>query len=126
MQIIFSVCITAAATFFLGVGWDWVHLVLQPLLGLLHQLQTMTTLMSVKQLVEWKLAGATKVLGENLPQCRLSTINPKWLDLRSKPGCHDENPATNCLSYGMALCPLSTAQSQSHPGIQKCFIMRKG
>jgi hypothetical protein len=53
--------------FIRGVGWDWVHLVHRPPTGLLYQPRTM--MMSVKQLVECKLAGETDVLGENLPRC---------------------------------------------------------
>jgi hypothetical protein len=51
-------------------GWDWVHLVLRPLFGLLYQLQMMmTVVVNVEQSVEWELAGETEVLEENLPQC---------------------------------------------------------
>jgi hypothetical protein len=80
----------------LGMGWDWVHLVLRSLFGLLYQLRMMgdacgavggmrigrgnrTTwrklapvrwwMMHVEQSVEWELTGETEVLGENLPQC---------------------------------------------------------
>jgi hypothetical protein len=42
--------------------------------------------MNMQNLVEWELAGETEVLGENLPQCHLSTKNPTWLDMGSKPG----------------------------------------
>jgi hypothetical protein len=49
------------------MGWDWVHLVLLPLIDLLYQPQIM---MIVEQSVEWRLAGETEVLAENLPQCR--------------------------------------------------------
>jgi hypothetical protein len=53
-------------SFFFGVGWDWVHFVRWPLIGLLYQPRMMT---NVEQSVEWELAGETEVLGENVPQC---------------------------------------------------------
>jgi hypothetical protein len=56
----------------------------------------------VEQLVEWRLAGETEVLGENLPSATLSTMNPTWSDLGSNLGCHSGKPVTNHLSYGMA------------------------
>jgi hypothetical protein len=56
----------------------------------------------VEQLVEWRLAGETEVLGENLPSATLSTINPTWPDAGSNPGRRGGKPATNRLSYGAA------------------------
>jgi hypothetical protein len=56
----------------------------------------------VEQLVEWKLAGETKVLGENLPSATLSTTNPTWPDPGSNPGHRGWKPATNRLSYRAA------------------------
>jgi hypothetical protein len=50
--------------FFLGVAWDWVHLVRWSVIGLLYQ----PWMMSVEQSVEWEFAGQTEVLGENLHQ----------------------------------------------------------
>jgi hypothetical protein len=60
-------------------------------------------MMSVEQSVEWELAGETKVLGENLPQCHFSTKNPIWLDLGMNPGRCGGKPATNRLNYDTAL-----------------------
>jgi hypothetical protein len=57
----------------------------------------------VEQLVEWRLAGETEVLGENLPNATLSTTNPTWSDSGSNPGRRGGKPATNRLSYGAAL-----------------------
>jgi hypothetical protein len=48
------------------MGWDWVHLVLRPLFGLLYQPQTIVI---VEQSVECELAEETEVLGEKIPQC---------------------------------------------------------
>jgi hypothetical protein len=56
----------------------------------------------MEQLVEWRLAGETEVLGENLPQRHLSTTNPTWPDPCANTGRRDGKPATNRLSYGAA------------------------
>jgi hypothetical protein len=43
--------------------------------------------MIVEQLVEWRLAGETEVLGENLPQRHfVHHKNPTWPDADSNPG----------------------------------------
>jgi hypothetical protein len=48
-------------------GWspNWVHSARRSLNGLLYLLRM---IMMVENLVEWRLAGETEVLGENLPQ----------------------------------------------------------
>jgi hypothetical protein len=53
----------------------------------------------VEQLVEWKLAGETKVLKENLPQFHFvhHESHLTW------PGRRGGKPATNRLSYGATL-----------------------
>jgi hypothetical protein len=56
----------------------------------------------VEQLVEWRLAGETDVLGENLPSTTLSTTNPTWPEPGSTPGRRGGKPALNRLSYGAA------------------------
>jgi hypothetical protein len=58
--------------------------------------------MMMEKLVEWRFAGETEVLGENLPQRHLSTTNPTWPDLGANPGRRGGKPATNRLSYGAA------------------------
>jgi hypothetical protein len=60
--------------------------------------------MIVEQLVEWRLAGETEVLGENLPQRHFvyykSHMTRPGLE---PPGRRGGKPATNRLSYGAAL-----------------------
>jgi hypothetical protein len=52
--------------------------------------------MMMKNLVEWRLAGETEVLGENLP------TNPTWPDPGLNPGRHGGKSTTNHLRYGAA------------------------
>jgi hypothetical protein len=52
----------------------------------------------VEQFVEWRLAGETEVLGENLAQRHFVHRKTTWPD--SNPGRRDGKPATNRLSYG--------------------------
>jgi hypothetical protein len=59
-------------------------------------------MMNVEQSVAWELAGETEVLGEILPNATLSTTNPTWPDVGSKPGRRGGKQATNRLSYGTA------------------------
>jgi hypothetical protein len=48
-------------------GWNpnWLHSARRPLNGLLYQPRV---IMMMEKLVEWRLAGETEVLGENLPK----------------------------------------------------------
>jgi hypothetical protein len=54
----------------------------------------------VEKLVEWRLAGESEVLGENLPHRHFVHTNPTWLDPGLNPGRRGVKPATNRLSYG--------------------------
>jgi phage-related protein len=56
----------------------------------------------MEQLVEWRLAGETEVLGEKVPQRHLSTTNPTWPDPGSNPGRSGGKQATNRFNYGAA------------------------
>jgi hypothetical protein len=40
----------------------------------------------VEKLVEWRLAGETEVLGENLPQCRCIHLKSHMTRPRFEPG----------------------------------------
>jgi hypothetical protein len=61
----------------------------EPLNGLLY---LPLVIVMMENLVEWRLAGETEVLEENLPR--------RHFDPGSNPGRHGGKPATNCLSYG--------------------------
>jgi hypothetical protein len=56
----------------------------------------------VEPLVEWRLAGETEELGENLPQRHFVHHKSTWPDPGSNPGRRGGKPATNSLSYGAA------------------------
>jgi hypothetical protein len=62
-----------------------------------------TMKMIVEKQMEWRLAGETEVLGENLPQRHYCpSQNPTWPDPGLNPGRRDGKPVTNRLSYGAA------------------------
>jgi hypothetical protein len=75
---------------------NWIHSALRPQIGLLWE---PPVIMIIDKLVEWRLAGETEVLRENLPQCR-------FVRNKSHMFCSDANPArggkpaTNRLTYG--------------------------
>jgi hypothetical protein len=52
----------------------------------------------VEQLVEWKLAGETELLGKNRPQSHFVHYKSHV----TRPGLEPGPPATNRLSYGAA------------------------
>jgi hypothetical protein len=58
--------------------------------------------MMMENLVEWRLAGKTEVLGENLSQRHFIYLKSHLPDPGSNPGRRDGKPATNRLSYGAA------------------------
>jgi hypothetical protein len=54
--------------------------------------------------MEWRLAGETEVLGENLPQHHFCpSQNPTLPDPVLNPGRRGGKPASNRLSYGAAI-----------------------
>jgi hypothetical protein len=78
---------------------NWVHSALWPPIGLLSQ---PLVIMMIENLVEWRSAGETEVLGENLPQCHFVHHKRHMLCPDANPGRRGGKPATNRLSYGTA------------------------
>jgi hypothetical protein len=77
----------------------------------------------VEKLVEWRLAGETEVLGENLPQRHFVHHNSHMTRPGSNPGRRDGKLATNRLSYGAALiCIYSSCTSVVSPALF-CLMM---
>jgi hypothetical protein len=75
------------------MGWDWVHLVLRPLFGLLCQPQMIND--------DCGAIGG-KYSDKTCPSSTLSTTNSTWIYPDSNPGRQGGKPATNRLSYGTA------------------------
>jgi hypothetical protein len=87
---------------FFFMGWDWVHLVLRPLFGLLYQPQMIYD-GDCRAVGGMWIGGGNPKYWEKTYSCAiLSITNPIWLDLGSNPGRRDGKPATNRLSYGTA------------------------
>jgi hypothetical protein len=85
----------------LGGGWSpyWVHSAHRPLNDLFYLPRV---IMMVENLVEWRTAGETEVLGENLPQRQFVHHKSHLPDPGWNPGLRGGKPATNRLSYGAA------------------------
>jgi hypothetical protein len=66
-------------------------------------------MMMIENLVEWRLAGETEVLGENPPQRHFVNHKSHLPDPGSNPGRRGGKPATNRLSYGAAKAVRSKA-----------------
>jgi hypothetical protein len=55
--------------------------------------------MYTQQVVEWKLAGGTEILGKITANAALSTINPTWPGLGSIPGRRYGKMVSICMGY---------------------------
>jgi hypothetical protein len=81
-----------------GVGWDWVHLVCQPLFGLLYQPWMIDDFGAVGGMKIGRGHWSTRRKPAPVPLCPPQIP----LDLGSNPGRCGGRPATNPLSYGTA------------------------
>jgi hypothetical protein len=84
------------------IGWDWAHLVLLPLFGLLYQPQMTDDGDCGAIGGMWIGRGNRCTRRKPAPVLLLSTTNPTWPDPGSNPGRRGGKPATNRLRYGMA------------------------
>jgi hypothetical protein len=78
-------------------------------------------MISVEKQMKCRLAGETKVLGENLPQRPFCpSQNPTWADPGLNPGRRGGKLATNRLSYGAVLSKTLTYGAQ--PFLRSCQL----
>jgi hypothetical protein len=85
-------------------GWSpsWVNSARRPLNRILYLPRV---IMMMEDLVEWRLAGETEVIGENLSQRQFVHHKPHLTRPGLKSDRRGGKPATNRLSYGAALPP---------------------
>jgi hypothetical protein len=104
----------SAPCFFSPIGWDWVHLVLRPLFGLLHQPQMIND--NCGGVGGMRIGRGNRSTQKTCSSANLSTTNPAWPDLGSNPGRRVGKPTTNRLSYGTAfLAPIKMSLSLTPP-----------
>jgi hypothetical protein len=71
-------------------------------------------MMIVEKQMECRLAGETKVLGENLPQRHFCpSQNPTWPDPGLNPDRRGGKPATNRLGYGAAFSYINISTAKT-------------
>jgi hypothetical protein len=100
----FPLSIIAQDTSFLGVGWDWVHLVRRPLTDLLYQPRMIDY--DCGAVGGMRIGMGNRSTREKLPQCHFVHKNPTWPDVGLNPGLNGGKPATNRLSYGTSNCSI--------------------
>jgi hypothetical protein len=65
--------------------------------------------------------GKPKYSEKTCPSVTLSNTNPTWPDLGSHPGCRGGKPATNRLSYGMAITAVTTSHSTAQISLSSSY-----
>jgi hypothetical protein len=77
--------------------------------------------MIVEKQMECRLAGETKVLGENLPQRHFfPSQNPTWPEPGLNPGRRGVKPATNRLNYGAAIPEIFAFDESISNALRRC------
>jgi hypothetical protein len=93
-------CISYSNPFhaFVGVGWDWVHLVRRSPFGPVVSAPDDGRWVWSSQWNEWQ--AKPKYSEKSCPSATLSTMNTTWPGLNSKLAHRYGKPATNRLNYG--------------------------
>jgi hypothetical protein len=77
-------CVSVSFIKFLGLGWDWVHLVRRPLTGLLYQLR-MIDEDECGAVSGMRISRGNRSTRRKPAPVLLSTTNPTWHDLVTNP-----------------------------------------